>query len=149
MASLPPGWSEEPSTQASERKRRAEVAAARKKDPSLGEFIDESNACLSQEDAAACLAAFVSESASLENYPEPPRQPLPDPGPKRARAVIDYIWSTQEGREWIVDCIRLAPAGYFVDRVPELSVHPPRSFKVCTIRKEAVGWRLFEVYATD
>jgi hypothetical protein len=63
--------------------------------------------------------------------------------------VIDYIWSTQDGREWVGDCIRLAPAGYYVDRVPELSVHPPRSFNVCTIRKETGGWRLFEFYATD
>jgi hypothetical protein len=148
MASLPPGWSEEPSTQASERKRRAEVAAARKKDPALGEFLDGSNACLSQKDTAACLAAFVSESASLDMYPDPPRQ-LPDPGPKRARAVIDHIWSSQEGREWVGDCIRLAPAGYFEDSVPELSVHPPRSFRICTIRKEPGGWRLLEVWASD
>jgi hypothetical protein len=149
MAELPRGWSEAPSAQEAERKRRAEIAAKRNIDPALGEFLDGSQACLSRKDVPACLEAFVSEHASMDTYPDPPRQ-LPDAGPERARAVIDRLWSSTEAREWVDGCIRQAPAGVIWDVNPtELNVSLPESFIFCTIRKESAGWRLFEVGASD
>ena len=153
ISSLPHGWSEEPSVQVGERKRRATIAAERKRDPALDRFLDGSQDCLAKKDVPGCLAAFVSEEIrpvgvimewgdfGPTSHPTPP-----ETGPGRARAAIEYIWST-DSRDLVEQCLRYAPAGALWKDV--LAVRPPDSFLDCKVRKEGAEWRLFELGAWE
>src|SRR5262245_32557024 len=148
MASLPDGWREELSAKESERARRADVARERKKDPALGRFLDGSKACFSRQDVLGCLAPFVSAqpgSFALARVDGQNDATLPPPGPERARAVLDDLWSDSESKKWLEKCIRTAPTGS-LSPIELIVEWEPYSFLSCEIRKEEDGaWRLTDI----
>src|SRR5262245_29026720 len=153
MASLPDSWREELSAKESERARRADVARERKKDPALGRFLDGSKACLSRKDVPGCLAPFVSEQSDsfYTARGSPGDATIPASGPERARGVLDDLWSTAKGKEWLEQCIRTAPTGSLQTLPTALYVKwEPYSFLDCEVRKEEDGEsRLYDIGSSE